>query len=231
MDRRTEWIPFDEDDTETQIAGVAAAIGAPPKRVLDLGCGDGRTMIPLLRRGYDVCGVDRDPQAIAACRARARDAGLRIDDHDLKIADFFDPVEIHEPIWDCVLLLGNTLMTVVSRRDLTRMFESAFSACAPIGMLVVDDFPFSCWREIAEGRWQEGMSDDGSLQLLWQPGEAIFALRRGSEADPDDWLIRESDRLCRVWSWSDLCEVARACGFAAADCDRAHQILVFRKGQ
>ena len=41
----------------------------PGMRILDTGCGSGRNLVYLLREGYEVFGVDSDPQAIAATRA------------------------------------------------------------------------------------------------------------------------------------------------------------------
>ncbi len=38
-------------------------------RVLDAGCGYGRNLVYLLREGFDVFGVDADPESIAALRA------------------------------------------------------------------------------------------------------------------------------------------------------------------
>jgi SAM-dependent methyltransferase len=40
-------------------------------KVLDAGCGSGRNLVYLLRAGYDVFGVDADPQAIASTRQLA----------------------------------------------------------------------------------------------------------------------------------------------------------------
>src|SRR5947209_17639046 len=41
---------------------------APGMRVLDAGCGGGRSIVYLLRSGYDVYGVAQDPRAIDAVR-------------------------------------------------------------------------------------------------------------------------------------------------------------------
>lgn len=43
----------------------------PRMRVLDAGCGGGRNLIYFLRSGYDVCGVDSSPEAVAHVRALA----------------------------------------------------------------------------------------------------------------------------------------------------------------
>jgi SAM-dependent methyltransferase len=41
---------------------------APGMRIFDAGCGYGRNLVYLLREGYEVFGVDEDPQAIDAVR-------------------------------------------------------------------------------------------------------------------------------------------------------------------
>lgn len=50
----------------------------PGARVLDAGCGGGRNLVYLLRSGYEVFGLDVDPQAIREVHALAADlrAGL-----------------------------------------------------------------------------------------------------------------------------------------------------------
>ncbi len=44
---------------------------AAPMRVFDAGCGGGRNLVYLLRNGFDVCGNDIDPTAVAQVRAMA----------------------------------------------------------------------------------------------------------------------------------------------------------------
>src|SRR5262249_57777176 len=44
-----------------------------PGRLLDLGCGTGRLLVPFARRGYRVLGVDLSAQMLAVARAKARD--------------------------------------------------------------------------------------------------------------------------------------------------------------
>jgi len=49
----------------------------PPIRVLDLGCGDGTTAVPLARLGADVVGIDIAANLVAAGNKRAADEGLK----------------------------------------------------------------------------------------------------------------------------------------------------------
>jgi tellurite methyltransferase len=44
----------------------------PRARILDAGCGSGRNLVYFLREGFDVCGVDTSPDAVAHVRSLAR---------------------------------------------------------------------------------------------------------------------------------------------------------------
>lgn len=56
---------------------LAASLGVkPPARILDLGCGDGTTAIPLAKSGAQVLGVDIARNLVEAGARRAREQGL-----------------------------------------------------------------------------------------------------------------------------------------------------------
>ena len=57
---------------------VVKSIGiTTPLRVLDLGCGDGTTAIPLARLGAEVVGIDIAKNLVDAGNKRAKEAGLK----------------------------------------------------------------------------------------------------------------------------------------------------------
>src|SRR5438046_3415198 len=57
---------------------VVQSLGiTPPLRLLDLGCGDGTTAIPLARTGAEVVGIDIARNLVEAGNKRAAEAGLR----------------------------------------------------------------------------------------------------------------------------------------------------------
>src|SRR5437868_11057924 len=69
----------------TEIAGFMRQSGEaviksleikPPVRVLDLGCGDGSTAVPLARSGADVVGIDIASNLVKAGNKRAAEGGL-----------------------------------------------------------------------------------------------------------------------------------------------------------
>jgi SAM-dependent methyltransferase len=56
---------------------VVKTLGVSPEmRVLDLGCGDGTTALPLARTGAEVTGIDIARNLVAAGNKRAQEAGL-----------------------------------------------------------------------------------------------------------------------------------------------------------
>src|ERR1700692_3638445 len=69
----------------TEIAGFMRQSGeafvtslgiTAPLRVLDLGCGDGTTALPVARLGAEVVGIDIARNLVAAGNKRAAEAGL-----------------------------------------------------------------------------------------------------------------------------------------------------------
>lgn len=78
----------------------------PGMRVLDAGCGSGRNLVYLLREGYEVYGVDADPEAISAVRALAErlaptlpQANFRVENlEDLSFANAFVNVVISSAV-------------------------------------------------------------------------------------------------------------------------------------
>ena len=70
---------FHEGPSLTVEQAVERGFLAPGSAVLDLGCGAGSNLLFLARRGYEAHGIDLAPGAVAAARARAASAGLRLD--------------------------------------------------------------------------------------------------------------------------------------------------------
>ncbi len=57
--------------------GLVTSLGlTPPLRVLDLGCGDGTTAVPLAQLGAEVVGIDIARNLVEAGNKRAAEAGL-----------------------------------------------------------------------------------------------------------------------------------------------------------
>lgn len=56
-------------------------------RVLDVGCGQGRNLVYLLQRGFEVFASDRDRSAVAAVRALARKLAPQLPADNIQVAE------------------------------------------------------------------------------------------------------------------------------------------------
>ena len=70
-----EWGEF-ETDGGLEAAYYQKLIEASGQPALDLGCGSGRILLPLLQAGLDVDGSDYSQDMLAQCEQRAKKAGL-----------------------------------------------------------------------------------------------------------------------------------------------------------
>lgn len=225
MDDRDDWSPLSEVESAVQIEAVLALCAERGwSRVLDLGSGDGRVACPLDDEGIRVLAIDRNAGAIAAVKA----AGARI---EARVGDFLDDqcelTFADGARAEAALLLGNTLMEIHDVERARSLFARVREAIEPGGVIVIDNFVLDIWADVADGAWQEGVSEDGGWQMVWTEGDEVIALRRGNEVDGDDWEVRESDRLLRLWSLGSLRLLGLSSGWAGPVADRSGALLVF----
>ncbi|HEY0171577.1 MAG TPA: class I SAM-dependent methyltransferase [Pyrinomonadaceae bacterium] len=57
----------------------------PPMRILDAGCGTGRNLVYFLREGFDICGVDLSPEAVARVRWLARSLAPHLPEENFRL--------------------------------------------------------------------------------------------------------------------------------------------------
>ena len=57
-------------------------------RALDVACGEGQNAVWLAERGYDVCGVEISPVALAKARALAASRGVKVDFREVDLEGF-----------------------------------------------------------------------------------------------------------------------------------------------
>jgi len=145
-----------------------------PGRLLDLGCGTGRTMLVFGQRGCDVTGVDLSPPMLARAREKLDAAGLtKARLFEGNISDL--PMDKLDPPYDYACCLFATLGYVQGPENRVRALSQARSLLAPGGQYVFHvqnllynlpslHLPFIL---TGVGRWMIGRGEIGD-QVFWR---------------------------------------------------------------
>jgi SAM-dependent methyltransferase len=113
-----------------RLEALARRHGLAGRRVLDVGCGTGKSFLPLLRRGYRVTGCDISPEMLAEAR-RVAPAGVRLVEADMR-----DLPDLG--CFDLVTCLDDAVNYLLGDDDLTRALTSMAGALDAGGVLVFD---------------------------------------------------------------------------------------------
>lgn len=109
-----------------------ASHGSP---VLELACGTGHYLIPLAEKGVEIVGVDVSGEMLARAREKAAARNVAVDLRKADIRDF----ELHRK-FSLVLLLGNSLQHLLTRRDVENCFATVKRHLLPEGRFIVEVF-------------------------------------------------------------------------------------------
>jgi SAM-dependent methyltransferase len=144
-----------------------------PGRVLDLACGTGQVGCEMLRRGYDVIGVDLAEPMTRACSQQTPPMAAAVMDAAR--------LGLRAESLDLVVSLYDSLNYILDPAGLQACFESVYDALRPGGLLLFD---LNTIRALRIGLFtQNNLGSDEPLQFAWTP-----------EWDP-------RTRLCQVTMW------------------------------
>jgi 2-polyprenyl-3-methyl-5-hydroxy-6-metoxy-1,4-benzoquinol methylase len=107
------------------------------KTLLDVGCGTGRHVVALARKGLRILAIDSDKECVEAAEAKIRSKQLT-DAVDLMIAD-----ARHIPLralpFDAVICMGNVLGDVgIKRQDRIAIVEETIRAAGPETIFIIE---------------------------------------------------------------------------------------------
>jgi tellurite methyltransferase len=103
------------------------------RRVLDAGCGGGRNLIYLLRRGFTCFGLDRDPAAIEQLRVLAAQLAPGLAAENFRAGEL-DRLPWEDGAFDAVICSA-VLHFAVDAAHFDRMVHEMWRVLAPGGML------------------------------------------------------------------------------------------------
>ena len=205
-------MPFDDVGFYTDRCAEANGL------VLELGCGNGRILLPLLRRGIDAMGVDASPGMLAELKRKAAALGLpapvqQMDIRELALAQRF-----------ALVLCPYSLVTYcLGDDDLRRLFDSVRAHLAPDGRFVVDAFvPRAPSPEDAEFRLDYRRPWGDAILIRWRrlrpEGALVNRIERRYEVTEADGSMRERidvEELVHPFAPDVLRAAVVAAGFVA----------------
>jgi SAM-dependent methyltransferase len=131
--------------------------GLSGRRLLDVGCGTGKSFLPMLERGWKVTACDISASMVELARGKAGDAA------GLSVADMRELPAFGE--FDLVWSLDDAVNYLLSVEELERALAGMRRNLAPGGLLMFDVNTLQSYRSFfAESEVREGA---GGRQLVW----------------------------------------------------------------
>ena len=198
--------------------GVLRGPGAGRSLILDLGCGAGPLSAVLVRRGYEVIGVDSSAAMIRLARKRVPRTKL--------VRGSIAAVTL--PTCDGAVAIGEILNYLSGPAELRHVLRRVFVALCPGGVFVFDALlPRPKRRRIAthsEGSWTIVATIDESPTHVRR--DITTFVRSG-----DTWRRGREVHVQRLNSAATLARILRSVGFRvrSESLDDAHALLVARK--
>jgi SAM-dependent methyltransferase len=139
------------------LEAIAIDHGLLGNRLLDVGCGTGKSFLPMLARGYEVTGCDISPAMVdRALEAANGEAGVVVADaRDLPVLGRFD----------LVTSLDDALNYVLSDEELGMTFAGVARNLRPGGLFVFDLTSIAAYRKFFS---MDAASDDGNAFFCWR---------------------------------------------------------------
>jgi SAM-dependent methyltransferase len=154
-------------------------------RLLDVGCGTGKSFLPMLERGWEVTACDISPSMLELARAKAGNAV------QLSVADMRELPVFGE--FDLVWALDDAVNYLLNARELGDALSGMRANLAPGGLLMFDVNTLQAYRSFFA---ETERLERGGRRLVWRgqaspdakPGsiaEARFEVEAGAGADDD----------------------------------------------
>lgn len=139
------------------LLGLARAHGLTGNRVLDAGCGTGKSFLPLLERGFEVTACDQCPAMldIAAAKVRGR---VKLLCHDLRDLDPLGE-------FDLITCLDDVANYLTEPDDLTAALAGLAQNLRPGGLLIFDANTLASYRDFFSATV---VLEEEGLMMVWR---------------------------------------------------------------
>ena len=168
------------------IERVAREYGLRGHRLLDVGCGTGKSFLPLLERGFDVTACDISPEMVELARHKS---GARA---DVYVADMRRLPVFGE--FDLITCIDDAINHLLDPGEVYEAFANMRENLAPGGLLIFDVNTLAAYRQVPDV-----VVEDADVLLRWRGGLAELEHPGGEAEVVIDVFTHEGDGL---WSRS-----------------------------
>lgn len=184
----------------------AKAHGLCGRDLLDVGCGTGKSFLPLLRMGYRITACDISAEMVERARKKA-DGSAHVVVADMRSLPWVGR-------FDLITCLDDAINYLLSREELEAALTSMWAALRPGGVLIFDANSLSAYRDAFAATFER---HDGQTQFCWH-GEASPDVEPGSICAATLEVVERGERVQtrhvqRHWPASVLRAVATGVGF------------------
>jgi SAM-dependent methyltransferase len=163
------WFPENEEyeDAKLYEKYILQKQGQP---ALELGCGDGRLLIPYVKKGLEVEGLDLSPHMIERCRAKADKFGIKLNLHQQAMQKLDLPKK-----YGTIFIPFGSFMLIHEEKDALEALRRFYQHLKPEGSLLISFFiPTKCDILVdaaPQNEWRlrrEGRRSNGDLVQCWE---------------------------------------------------------------
>jgi SAM-dependent methyltransferase len=148
---------YDYDRFLSVVETVALEHGLAGNRLLDVGCGTGKSFMPLLERGYDVTACDLSPEMVRRAREKGGGAARVV------VADMRELPDLGR--FDLVTCLDDSINYLLTDADLARALGGIARVLRGGGLVVFDVNSLRTYRSIFS---QTFASDQEGVFFCWR---------------------------------------------------------------
>jgi SAM-dependent methyltransferase len=206
---------YDYDLWLARIEERATALGVFGNRLLDVGCGTGKSFAPMLARGYDVTACDISEEMVDEARAKYADEVTEVfvaDMRELPACGRFD----------LVTCIDDALNYLLSDDDLVAAFQGVADVLAPGGVYAFDVNTLKTYRTAFA---QTFVREDpgglfcwrGEAQPTFEPGDSASAtIEMFVEHEDDVWQRVTGRHVQRHHQQAVIVDALQAAGLECA---------------